>query len=262
GNEYCSRVCCMYIAKQAHLVTEHISDANATVFYTDVRAFGKGFEEFYWRVKEEGVNYIRRELTDELKVEKDENGKLRVKTVSEGRPIEKEADLVVLATGIIPKEDVLETARKLKITQSGDKFFLEAHPKLRPVDTLTDGIFIAGCCQSPKDIPDTVAQASATASRACSILSKEYVEVEPITAEVDETLCCGCGICKSVCPYGAIEVVEGEEGRRARVTSVKCHGCGTCGSSCIKKAVKMHQFTDEQLIAQERAALATEEVVS
>ena len=262
GNEYCSRVCCMYIAKQAHLVREHISDANATVFYTDVRAFGKGFEEFYWRVKEEGVNYIRRELTDELKVDKDENGQLRVKTVSEGVPIEKEADLVVLATGIVPKEDVRETARKLKITQSGDKFFLEAHPKLRPVDTLTNGIFIAGCCQSPKDIPDTVAQASATASRACSILCKEYVEVEPITAEVDETLCCGCGICESVCPYGAIEVVDTEEGRRARVTSVKCHGCGTCGSSCIKKAVKMHQFTDAQLIAQERAALATKEVAS
>jgi heterodisulfide reductase subunit A len=261
GNEYCSRVCCMYIAKQAHLVREHIPDANATVFYTDVRAFGKGFEEFYWRVKEEGVNYIRRELTDELRVDKDEIGQLRVKAVSDGVPIEKEADLVVLATGIIPKEDVLETARKLKITQSGDKFFLEAHPKLRPVDTLTDGIFIAGCCQSPKDIPDTVAQASATASRACSILSQDYVEVEPITAEVDETLCCGCGICESVCPYGAIEVLELEEGRRARVTSVKCHGCGTCGSSCIKKAVKMHQFTDEQLIAQERAALATQEVV-
>jgi len=262
GNEYCSRVCCMYIAKQAHLVREHISDANATVFYTDVRAFGKGFEEFYWRVRDEGVNYIRRELTDDLKVDKDEDGQLRVKTVSEGVPIEKEADLVLLATGIIPKEDVRETAKKLKITQSGDKFFLEAHPKLRPVDTLTNGIFIAGCCQSPKDIPDTVAKASATASRACNILSKEFVEVEPITAEVDETLCCGCGICASVCPYGAIDVVETEEGRRARVTGVKCHGCGTCGSSCIKKAVKMHQFTDAQLIAQERAALATKEVVS
>jgi len=255
GNEYCSRVCCMYIAKQAHLVQEHIPDANATVFYTDVRAFGKGFEEFYWRVKEEGVNYIRRELTDDINVEKDENGKLMVKTVSEGRPIEKEADLVVLATGIIPQGDVLETARKLKIMQSADKFFLEAHPKLRPVDTFTDGIFIAGCSQSPKDIPDTVAQASAAASRVCSILSKDYVEVEPITAEVDETLCTGCGICESVCPYGAVEVVDTEEGRRARVTGVKCKGCGTCGSSCIKKAIKMHHFTDEQLIAQERAVL-------
>jgi heterodisulfide reductase subunit A len=139
--------------------------------------------------------------------------------------------------------------------QSADKFFLEAHPKLRPVDTFTDGIFIAGCCQSPKDIPDTVAQASAAASRVCSILSKEYVEVEPITAEVDETLCTGCGICESVCPYGAVEVVDTEEGRRAQVTGVKCKGCGTCGSSCIKKAIKMHHFTDEQLIAQERAVL-------
>jgi len=262
GNEYCSRVCCMYIAKQAHLVREHIPDANVTVFYTDVRAFGKGFEEFYRRVKDEGVNYIRRELTDDIKVEKDENGNLKVKTVTEGRLIEKEADLVVLATGINPQKDALDTARKLKILQSGDKFFLEAHPKLRPVDTFTDGIFIAGCSQSPKDIPDTVAQASAAASRVCSILSKDYVEVEPIIAEVDETLCCGCGICESVCPYGAVEVVDTEEGRRAQVTGVKCKGCGSCGSSCIKKAIKMHQFTDEQLIAQERAVLTVEEVVA
>jgi len=262
GNEYCSRVCCMYIAKQAHLVREHIPDANATVFYTDVRAFGKGFEEFYWQVKEEGVNYIRRELTDDINVEKDENGKLRVKTVSEGRRIEKEADLVVLATGIIPQKDALDTARKLKIMQSADKFFLEAHLKLRPVDTFTDGIFIAGCSQSPKDIPDTVAQASAVASRVCSIISKEYVDEEPITAEVDEMLCTGCGICESVCPYGAVEVVDTEEGRRARVTGVKCKGCGTCGSSCIKKAIKMHHFTDEQLIAQERAVLTAGGVIA
>jgi heterodisulfide reductase subunit A len=249
GNEYCSRVCCMYSAKQAHLVNEHIPDANVIVFYTDMRAFGKGFEEFYWRVKEEGVNYIRRELTDEINVEKDANGKLKVKTVSGSQFIEKEADLVVLATGIVPQKDVLELARKLKISQSSDKFFLEAHPKLRPVDTLTDGVFIAGCCQSPKDIPDTVAQASATASRACSILSKDHLEIEPITAEVDETLCRGCGICKDTCAYGAISIIESEGAYVSKVTEALCKGCGVCAVACPARAIKSKHFAIEQITA-------------
>jgi len=257
GNEYCSRVCCMYIAKQAHLVTEHIPDANVTVFYTDVRAFGKGFEEFYWRVKEEGVNYIRRELADAIKVEKEANGKLKVKTISEGGTVEKEADLVVLATGIVPRKDVLDMVRKLKIMQSGDKFFLEAHPKLRPVDTLTDGIFIAGCSQAPKDIPDSVAQASAAASRVCSILSRDFIEVEPIIAEVNEAVCIGCGSCEEVCPFGAIEVkeetMEFEElvlrTRKSNVNPALCKGCGACIPECPVGAMTQKQFTSAQIEA-------------
>ena len=265
GNEYCSRVCCMYIAKQAHLVKEHILDANVTVFYTDVRAFGKGFEEFYWRVKEEDVNYIRRELTDEIKVEKDENGGLKVKTISEGRPVEKDADLVVLATGIVPRNDVRDLARKLKITQSADKFFLEAHPKLRPMDTLTDGIFIAGCCQSPKDIPDSVAQASAAASRVCSILSQEYIEVEPIIAEVNEALCIGCGSCEEVCPFGAIELKEEEKQleeivlrtRKSYVNPALCKGCGACIPECPVGAMTQKHFTSAQIEAMLRKVSVT-----
>ena len=249
GNAYCSRVCCMYSAKQAHLVREHIPDANVTVLYTDVRAFGKGFEEFYWRVKDEGVNYIRRELTDEIKVEKDTNGRLKVKTASGGQLVEMDADLVVLATGMVPQEDVLEIARKLKISQSSDKFFLEAHLKLRPVDTLTDGVFIAGCCQSPKDIPDTVAQASATASRACSILSQELMEVEPITAEVDATLCRGCGICKETCAYGAISLIESDGAYISQVTEALCKGCGVCTVACPARAIKSKHFATEQITA-------------
>ncbi|MFZ2071660.1 MAG: FAD-dependent oxidoreductase [Halobacteriota archaeon] len=264
GNEYCSRVCCMYIAKQAHLVREHIPDANVTVFYTDVRAFGKGFEEFYWRVKEEGVNYIRRELTDELKVEKDEKGRLKVKTVSEVSLVEKETDLVVLATGIVPRNDVLDLARKLKITQSGDRFFMEAHPKLRPIDTLTDGIFIAGCCQSPKDIPDSVAQASAAASRACSILSSDYVAVEPIIAEVYEAVCIGCGACEEVCPFGAIELKEEAEQceeimlrtRKSYVNPILCKGCGACIPECPVGAMAQKQFTSAQIEAMLMASKA------
>ncbi len=260
GNEYCSRVCCMYIAKQAHLVKEHIPDANVTVFYTDVRAFGKGFEEFYWRVKEEGVKYIRRELTDEIRVKKDEKGKLRVKTVSEGRYVEKDADLVVLATGIVPRRDVLELAKKLKITQSADRFFMEAHPKLRPVDTLTDGIFLAGCAQSPKDIPDSVAQASAAASRACDILASEYVEVEPIVVEVDEAVCIGCGACEAVCPFGAIELKEEEKHleelvlvtRKSYVNPALCKGCGACVAECPVGAISQKHFTSAQIGAMVR----------
>ena len=257
GNEYCSRVCCMYVAKQAHLAKERIPDANVTVFYTDVRAFGKGFEEFCWRVKEEGVNYIRRELADTIKVEKDENGKLSVKTTSNGHSMEKEADLVVLATGIVPRKDVLEFAKKLKITQSGDRFFLEAHPKLRPMDTLTEGIFIAGCCQSPKDIPDSVAQASAVASRVCSILSRDYIAVEPIIAEVNEAVCIGCGSCEEICPFGAIELKEEERQfeeimlrtRKSHVNPALCKGCGACIPECPVGAMRQKHFTSAQIEA-------------
>ncbi len=261
GNEYCSRVCCMYIAKQAHLVKEHIPDAHVTVFYTDVRAFGKGFEEFYQRVKDEGVEYIRRELTDEIRVEKDENGKLKVKTTSNGRCVEKEADLVVLATGIVPRSDTLDLAKQLKVTQSADGFFMEAHPKLRPMDTLTDGIFLAGCAQSPKDIPDSVAQASAAASRACDILSSEYVEVEPIVVEVDEEACIGCGACEAVCPFGAIELKEVGKPleelvlvtRKSYVNPVLCKGCGACIAECPVDAMTQKHFSSPQIEAMIKA---------
>jgi len=172
--------------------------------------------------------------------------------------VEKEADLVVLATGIVPREDALDLARKLKITQSADGFFWEAHPKLRPVDTLTDGIFLAGCCQSPKDIPDSVAQASAAASRVCSLLSQEFLEVEPLTAVVVEELCIGCGACEAVCPFGAIELVEAGERRfeevvlrtrKSRVNPTLCKGCGTCVPECPVGALTQKNFTSAQIEA-------------
>jgi heterodisulfide reductase subunit A len=243
----------MYTAKQAHLVKEKIPDANLTVFYTDVRAFGKGFEEFYNRVQGEGVTYVRRELDDPIEVIR-KDGKTIVK--AKGHP-DIEADLVVLATGIVPREDSKDLSRLLNINQSADGFLLEAHPKLRPVDTFTDGIFLAGCCQSPKDVPDTVAQASGAASRACDIISKKQLLIEATVANVNEDLCRGCGICVEACPYKAIELQEvdrfGHKIIVAKVNEALCKGCGSCSAACLNGAISHLGFTDGQILSMIKA---------
>jgi heterodisulfide reductase subunit A len=244
GNEYCSRVCCMYTAKQAHMVRDKIPDSDLTIYYTDVRAFGKGFEEFYNRVQDEGVKYRRRELDDPIEVVK-KGDKAVVK--AKGHP-DIEADLVVLAVGLVPKGDAKELSRVLNISQSGDGFFLEAHPKLRPVDTFTDGIFLAGCCQGPKDIPDAVAQASGAAVRASEPLAQGKVEVEPITSQIDEDLCSGCKVCEKMCPYSALEFDE--KAGVMRVNEVMCKGCGSCASTCPSGAISMRHFAIKQIMAQ------------
>ena len=248
GNEYCSRVCCMYTAKQAHMVRDKFPDSELTIYYTDVRAFGKGFEEFYNRVQGENIIYLRRELDDSIQVVKNGNG---VVVKAEGHP-DIEADLVVLATGLIPREDSKELAQTLNINLSADGFFLEAHPKLRPVDTFTDGIFLAGSCQSPKDIPDTVAQASSAASRACNILSQKELEIEATVAYVDESLCRACGFCVDACPYQAIELVRieylGHTIDVARVNKALCKGCGTCAAACLNGAIRQLGYTDGQIL--------------
>ena len=168
GNEYCSRVCCMYTAKQAHLVKERIPDANATVFYMDVRAFGKGYEEFYDRVRREGVRYRRGSVSEIYK--RGDRVVVRAEDTLLGEPLEVEADMVVLAVGVVPRSDVEDVAELLNLERSPDGFFAEAHPKMRPVDTARDGIYLAGCCQGPKDIPDAVAQAKAAAASAIVVL--------------------------------------------------------------------------------------------
>ena len=239
----------MYTAKQAHLVREKIPNAELTIYYTDVRAFGKGFEEFYNRVQGEDITYRRRELDDPIEVKR-ENGNLVVK--AKGHP-DIPADLVVLATGIVPREDAKELARLLNINQSADGFLLEAHPKLRPVDTFTDGIFLAGCCQSPKDVPDTVAQASGAASRACDILTKKQLLIEATVAFVEEGLCRGCGFCVDACPYKAIELIEtdrdGQIFNVAKVNEALCKGCGSCSAACLNGAISHLGFTDGQILA-------------
>ncbi|MDY7032388.1 MAG: CoB--CoM heterodisulfide reductase iron-sulfur subunit A family protein [Thermodesulfobacteriota bacterium] len=254
GNEYCSRVCCMYTAKQAHLVHEKLPDAKLTIFYMDVRAFGKGFEEFYDRVRGEGVRYIRGNVSDVIKKE----GRLLVMAEDTllGEPIDVEADLVILATGIVPRHDVKEVQHMLKISQSPDGFFQEAHPKLRPVDTFSDGIFIAGCCQSPKDIPDTVAQAKGAASSAITKMARGKVKVEVTTASVDPFMCRGCGRCVDVCEYGASSLEEVEPGIFiSRVNEFTCQGCGVCSVACPSGAVSMGHFKNEQIFSQIKEAI-------
>jgi heterodisulfide reductase subunit A len=243
-NEYCSRVCCMYTAKQARMVKDKIPDAELIVYNTDVRAFGKGFEEFYNRVQDEGVIYRRRGLDDPIEVKKKGN---KVVVKAKGHP-DVNADLVILATGIIPRKDSKELSRVLNINQSADGFYLEAHPKLRPLDTFTDGIFLAGCCQSPKDIPDAVAQASGAAVRASEPLAQGKVFVEAISAAIDDDLCSGCRICEELCAYSALEYDEKD--KIMKVNDVMCKGCGSCASACPTGAISMRHFDMKQILAQ------------
>jgi len=251
GHEYCSRVCCMYTAKHAHLVRDKIPGSDLTVYYTDVRAFGKGFEEFYVRVQGEGVNYRKRELEDPIEVVPNKDGET-ITIKANGHP-DLEVDLVVLATAIEPRKDALDMMRTLNIGASGDGFMLEAHPKLRPLDTFTDGIFLAGCCQAPKDIPDTVAQASGAAAMACNILSKDTMEIDPLISSVNEVLCRGCGFCVEVCPYDAIGLESVNQfvhmADVARVNEALCKGCGSCAGACLSGAIQVKGYNDQQIHA-------------
>lgn len=248
GNEYCSRVCCMYLAKQAHLVKEKLPEANVTVFYMDVRAYGKGFEEFYDRVREEGINYRRGNPSEVYK--RGDRLVVRAEDTLLGQPIEVEADLVVLGVGMVPREATAQMANFMKLSRSADGFLLEVHPKLRPLDTATEGIFLAGTCQGPKDIPDTVAQASGAAAKALALISRGKVRLEAITSSVDEEICGGCGTCVSICPFGAITLRTEDTRRIATVTTAQCKGCGSCGVTCPSGAISIRHFKDQQILAQ------------
>jgi heterodisulfide reductase subunit A len=270
GNEYCSRVCCMYTAKQAYLVKEQIPGANVAIFYMDVRAFGKGFEEFYDRVRAEGIRYRRGNASEiyrkghvlspskgdpstALRQAQDTNsgqGRLVVRAEDTllSETLEMEADLVVLAVGMVPRHDVKDVASLLKLSRSPDGFFLEAHPKLRPIDTTTDGVFLAGTCQGPKDIADTVAQAKAAASSALIPLSRGRVKVESIVSVVDEGICSGCGICEGLCAYGALSLHPWKG--VMTVNEVPCKGCAACAAACASGAMTLSHFTHDQILPQ------------
>ncbi len=246
GNPHCSRVCCMYTAKQSRLVREMLPEAEVTVFYIDVRTFGKGAEEFYDDARASGVRYRRGNVSEIYR--RGDRVVLEAEDTLLGRPIELEADLVVLAVGMEARDSASEISQLLKLPRSADGFFLEAHPKLRPVDTAMDGVVLAGCCQGPKDIPDTISQAKAAASSALIPLIRGSVPVESATAMVNEDLCAGCGMCVDVCPYDAPAMDE--LWGVSRINPVLCKACGACAVTCPSKAIRLQHFTAEQVLAQ------------
>ncbi len=259
GNGYCSKVCCLYTAKHTILLKEKFPETESYVFYIDVRTAGKNYEEFYEKARDQGAHYLRGQVS---RVEPlgDEENRLLVRGFdgSLGEAVEVEGDLVVLATSMEPKKDGKKIGGLLGISSDRDGFYTEAHAKLRPFETQTQGVFLAGVCQGPKDIPEAVTQASGAAAKAIIMFNKGKVKSVPTTAMVHKDLCSGCGQCKPVCPYEAIttetveEKVTGKLRTRpiASVNRALCQGCGACAGLCRSGAMDIGGFTAEQLIAE------------
>lgn len=250
-NKWCSRVCCMYSLKLAHLVKER-TDAEVYNFYIDMRTPGKGYEEFYERLLDEGTHFVRgkvAEVTD-WAMNPEEEGKLviRVEDTLVGVVRRIPVDMVILSVGMEPKPDADNIRRMFNMTCSAEGWFLERHPKLAPMSTYTDGVYIAGACQGPKDIPDTVAQAQGAAAEAMALIDKGFIELEPNVAFINDEKCSGCHICIAMCPYSAIRF--NEEKGIAAINEALCKGCGTCVGTCPSKAIDQRLFKDEQIFAE------------
>jgi heterodisulfide reductase subunit A len=256
AKEYCSRVCCMITAKQAFMIKERSPETEVYVYYNDMRTAGKGFEEFYNRCRDEGVIFLRGLPGELQEAPSSKNIIIETEDTETARLIENELDAVVLASGLLPAPGLTELAQMMHISRSAEGFLLEAHPKLRPAETPVDGLYLAGAVQFPKDIPDSVAQAGNAVAVAMELLSRDSIEIEPLNAIVDESKCIGCGLCESICPYGAPRVEQKEGKRLAVITAVMCKGCGACASSCPEKAITMSHYTDEAIQAQINALLA------
>jgi len=249
---YCSKVCCMYSLKLAHLVHGK-TGARVYEFYIDMRTAGKAYEEFYKRLQREGTVFINGRPSEILP----EDGKLVVYAADRalGRQMRVPVDMVILSVGIESRRDARDVARLFGISCDADGWFKEKHPKLDPVATLTDGVFIAGCAQGPRDIPDSVAQGAAAAARVLSFIRQGEVAVESATAVVDQMMCVACRQCIQTCPYSAIEFLEDRQ--VAHVVEALCKGCGTCAGTCPSKAITLRHFTDRQLIAEMVGAMNT-----
>ncbi len=255
GRPWCSNICCMNTIKDTLLLADHYPDVENVVFYQDIRAFGKSFEDMFQRSKEAGTRYVRGLPGD---IEEDpETGNLiiTVENTTSGKLERHELDMVVLSVGVEPPKDLAKISSLLTLSKTSDGFFMEAHPKLKPVDAPTRGVYFAGFCESPKDIKDSVCQAGAAAAKTGALLNAGKVRIEAITSRIDEQTCMKCGLCASVCPYGAITWTKGEV---ATVVEAACAGCGACGATCHFNAITMRHFTDDQLLAQVRATLADE----
>ena len=251
-HEYCSKVCCMYSLKFAHLIHERLPDAQVYNFYIDVRTPGKGYEEFYHRLLDEDTNFIRgrvAEITDVPRTPEEE-GKLIVQAEDTLLMLQRRipVDMVILSPAMEAYSDSREVSQLFKMGCDFEGFFIERHPKLDPVATMTEGIFIAGACQGPKDIPDSVAQGAAAAARVASLIARGTVMMEPVRASIDEDKCCGCRLCNELCPYNAIEFHE--DRKVSEVITALCQGCGACVATCPSEAITGAHFTKQQVMSE------------
>jgi len=254
ANPYCSNICCMNTIKDTLMLKEHYPDMEVKVFYVDIRAFGKGFEDLFQRSKGKGVKYVRG-LPGDVQEDPDKQDLiLHVENTAEDRLEKHRMQMVVLSQGLVPSRDMNKIQEMLALQKTSDGFYLEAHPKLQPVDSASKGIFFAGTAESPKDIKDAVTQASAAAARAARLMSSGKIAVEAITSRVHEERCTSCGTCAKVCPYNAITVDRKNKGP-AVVIEAACAGCGTCAAECPFDAIEMNHFSDAQILAQVEAVL-------
>jgi len=247
-HEYCSRVCCMYALKYDHLIKDKVGhDTEIFNFYIDLRCFGKGYEEFLNRVQKEGVTFVRGRPAE---IRQREDGKLLVlaEDTLSAQLLEIPVDMAILCTAMEARADTPEVARVFGVAQGRDGFFLEEHPKLGPVSTATDGIFLGGSCQGPKDIPDTVSHAAGAAAQSLALAARGTVEISPTTSYIDPDICIGCKACIGLCAYSAIEF----DSRRgvSVVNEAMCKGCGSCAGHCPSGAAQIKHFTERQVFSE------------
>jgi len=260
GNPYCSNICCMNTVKDTLLIRDHYRDSRCTVFYMDIRAFGKGFEDLYQQSRESGVRYIRGLPGRVEEIPETGNLRVTVENTLTGNIEEHEVEMLVLSTGTVPRQDNPMIRKLLSLSVTSDGFLMEAHPKLKPVDAPTKGVYFAGCVEFPKDVKDSVTQAGASAARASILLNAGKVSVEAITSIIDTEQCNYCGRCVRVCPYNAITPPSKKEEIFPEVIEAACAGCGTCAAECTTDCISMRHFTDQQIYSQIDAILAEDQM--
>jgi len=256
--QYCSGFCCMYTIKNALVLKDKYPDMDITIFYIDIRTPAKGYEEFYQRARDRGIRFIQGRPSQIVEDPETKNLFVYAEDIALGQPVEVEAEMVVLSTAAVPRKESVDLGQTLTIPNDPSGFFMEYHPKLKPIDTPSEGVFLAGAAQGPKDVPASVSQGSGAASRAARVLSVDEWEIEPIVAYVWAERCISaqgkkCGVCATKCPYNAIVV---EVGKAAQVIPAMCHGCGGCVAECPHNAITQMHFTDAQILAQMHALLA------